>query len=97
MAQQQMRHYPAVLPTEAGEIVRLDKGLAKTHRLAVELFSGSGDEQGRQLQCWRLVGLTNRKNWRPHTASPAGTQKARNLVAARVMRSSSITLPPARE
>jgi hypothetical protein len=47
MGWQQMRHYPAVLPTEAGEIVRLDKGLAKTHRLAVELFSGSGDEQGR--------------------------------------------------
>ena len=32
---------------QVGEIVRLDKGLAKTHRLAVELFSGSGDEQGR--------------------------------------------------
>ena len=47
MAQQQMRHYPAVLPTEAGEIVRLDQGLANSHRLAVELFSGSGDEQGR--------------------------------------------------
>ncbi|CAK6687181.1 hypothetical protein OGCDGJMD_00171 [Cyanobium usitatum str. Tous] len=41
-----MRHYPAVLPTEASEIVRLDTPKDKTHRLAVELFSGLGDEQG---------------------------------------------------
>jgi hypothetical protein len=33
-------------PTEASEIVRLDQDLANSHRLAVELFSGSGDEQG---------------------------------------------------
>jgi hypothetical protein len=34
------------LPTEASEIVRLDTTKDKTHLLAVELFSGLGDEQG---------------------------------------------------
>ena len=34
------------LPTEASEIVRLATTKDKTHRLAVELFSGLGDEQG---------------------------------------------------
>jgi hypothetical protein len=29
-----------------GEIVRLDTAKDKTHRLAVELFSGFGEEQG---------------------------------------------------
>ena len=32
---------------QVGEIVRLATAKDKTHRLAVELFSGSGDEQGR--------------------------------------------------
>jgi hypothetical protein len=68
-----------------GEIVRLDTAKDKTHRLAVELFSGFGDGRPAELQsCW-LLRLTNRKIWPAHTVSPAGTQKGKNLVAARVL------------
>ncbi len=68
-----------------GEIVRLDTAKAKTHRLAVELSSGFGDERPAELQCWWLLRLTNRKIWPAHTVSPAGTQKGKNLVAATVL------------
>jgi hypothetical protein len=68
-----------------GEIVRLDTAKAKTHLLAVELSSGFGDERPAELQCWWVLRLTNRKIWPAHTVSPAGTQKSRNLVAARVL------------
>lgn len=77
--------------------MRLDTAKDKTHRLAVELFSRFGDERPAELQCRWLLRLTNRKIWPTHTVSPAGTQKGKNLVAATVMRSSSITPPPARE
>lgn len=65
--------------------MRLDTAKAKTHLLAVELFSGLGDERPAKLQCWWLLRLTNRKIWPTHTVSPAGTQKGKNLVIAAVL------------
>jgi len=68
-----------------GEIVRLDTAKDKTHRLAVELFSGFGDERPAELQCRWLLRLTNRKIWRSHAALSTGTQKHQNLVIAAVL------------
>ena len=65
-----------------GEIVRLDTAKDKTHRLAVELFSGFGDGRPAELQCWWLLRLTNRKLWRSHAALATGAQKHQNLVIA---------------
>jgi hypothetical protein len=58
--------------------VRLDTAKDKTHRLAVELFSGFGNEQPAELQCWWLLRLTNRKIWRSHAALSTGAQKHQN-------------------